>query len=123
VADRNFKAFILAFFWGGVLCVTAALCALFLSTTDGFLWAGFFAAYAAILGGFSLVFGWSSLSESRQGTAFFDKIKGGAGTPLSFCAFLESFGSVWWEKLTPVQRTSTFLAWPGIAWDSEDIPL
>jgi hypothetical protein len=76
-----------------------------------------------IVGAFTLLFACGSFAESRKATSLFSKITGGPETPLAFAAFLQSFGSVWWEKLVPLQRDATFLAWPGVSWESEKVPL
>jgi hypothetical protein len=123
VGDGNFKAFVLSFFWGGILCVTVAVAAAALAASAALQWAGFVAAYALIVGLFAFAFGWQSLAESRRATSLFDRVTGGPGIPLAFADFIGSFGSVWWKRLLPLQRSATFLAWPGVIWEASEIPL
>jgi hypothetical protein len=123
VADLNLKAFILSFLWGGALFIASAAGMIALALTGRFPWAGFFAVDALLFAGVMLAFAIGSVAKSREATSLFERVMGRSGEPLGLSAFVESFGSVWWERLIPVQRTSTFLAWPGITWESDAVPL
>jgi hypothetical protein len=123
VADRNFKAFVLSFFWGGALCAATAASAALLAWKGGDGWPGFIAAYSLVIGACVAAFGCTAFAEGRAATAVFSQMTGGPAAPLDTAAFLESFGDVWWKKVLPIQRGSTFLAWPGVSWELETIPL
>jgi hypothetical protein len=34
-------------------------------------------------------------------------------------SLLKSFGKTWYQRLLPVQRDTTLLAWPGVVWDDQ----
>jgi hypothetical protein len=105
------------------MCATVSVSAAVLAAVGGFAWAGFVSLYVLIIGMIAFRFGWESFSDSREATSLFDGVTRGTGKPLPFSEFLVSYGDVWWERLLPTQRGPTFLAWPGVIWESSEVPL
>jgi hypothetical protein len=115
IADKNFKSFILSFVYGSAYGITNA----------GLT---FFAASAGAIDISELLSIAAGAVSAFMGIALFVMaitFLCGAGctetVPVSrsahFRRFMRTFGRSWWERLLPIQRTATVLAWPGVSWD------
>jgi hypothetical protein len=115
IGDRNRKSFILSFFYaffyglangacGGVCFKYGDLSPI---TRFACLICGL---YAAILGVIMPIVG-CGLIGGVFGRG------GGESGKANWRKEWRSFGAKWWWKLVPIQRETTALAWPGVAWD------
>jgi hypothetical protein len=115
IADKNYKSFILSFFYGALYGVANAVMTWF--SLRG-VSVSFPEILAIMAGGMSAFFGISLLliaivffcEASCSGNSIFSRTA-------RFRKLLQSFGSSWPARLLPIQRKTTFLAWPGIDWD------
>jgi hypothetical protein len=112
VGDRNFKAFVLNFVWGGIFGFVMFPPAAVSAFVTGDVIAIVIAIYSAMLGVMLLAFGASFLSDSLKSAGTY-----GEGR-MTLGVFLRSFGDKWWKKWLPIQEASTFMAWPGVDWSS-----
>jgi hypothetical protein len=113
VGDKNFKAFVLNFVWGGIFGFLVFLPAVVYALTTGDVLAIVITLYSVMLGVLLLAFGASFLWESVKSAGMY----GDGRMPLR--KFIRSFGEAWWQKWIPIQKESTFMAWPGVDWGSE----
>jgi hypothetical protein len=67
--------------------------------------------YSGILGIMMPFFGASFMCENMLGQK--------VGKERKLHKIFRSFGKRWWEKLIPIQTSTTFLAWPGVSWDED----
>ena len=122
VADKNFKAFILNFFYAsiyGIFMFFSALVSVFHSQEFQIV-SVILMLYSLLFGIALYFFGYSFFKDSRSGVGTLDKISGKSITStLSFNKFMLSFGENWFQRLIPIQRKTTFLAWPGVCWDDD----
>jgi hypothetical protein len=119
VADKNFKGFVLSFFWGGLLgflMFPAGFVASF-ADTDAIAIAS--SSYSIILGVFLWVTGFTFACDNFRRTAAFGQIAG-LGKTVGAAKFLQTFGKKWWQRLLPTQEAATFLAWPGVDWTDQE---
>jgi hypothetical protein len=114
VADKTLKPFLLNFFWGGILAFSM-LPAPAIRTIDGDL---------SIVTLLTLVYsGTLALVLWTSGISFLvDSVRRARPRELGqkrirLKRYLATFGKTFWEKILPVQRETTFLAWPGVEWD------
>jgi hypothetical protein len=113
IADRNIKSFVLALTYASIYGFVNA----------GFAFVGFVigaSGYARVLCfisglycvGFSTMFAtfaWTTLQGSMRPLAGVDELR-------TWGKLLGSFGEHWWERIVPIQRRLTPLAWQGVTW-------
>lgn len=114
IGDRNFKAFILSFFYASILGVSFLIAGILtiLQSSVG-ICTGIVTLYGSLLGIMLFGFGVSFfISHFNEITPI------GSNYPKSVCfkMLIKSFGAHWWQRLIPIQNESTKLAWPGIDW-------
>jgi hypothetical protein len=115
IADKNFKSFVLSFFWGGLLGFLI-FPAGFVAALDGKdALAIVSSSYSIILGAFFWIMGFGFTCENFQKTAAFGQTPG-RGKMIGAAKFLQTFGKKWWQRLIPTQEAATSLAWPGVDW-------
>jgi hypothetical protein len=114
VGDGNFKAVGLNFLWGGIFGFLMFLPAAVSAFATGDVIAIIIALYSVMLGIMLLAFGASFLWEGMKSAGGYREGR----MPLQM--FLRSFGEKWWQKWLPTQGASTFMAWPGVDWSSEE---
>ena len=121
IADKNVKAFVLTFLYMsafGILCAVMGFYAFSLENKKSGSIIGLIVGIYAIAVALSLlVFAIATIYEGLS-TGEIDKINGRKRS-LKIRRYLETFGDVWWERLIPIQRHTTFLAWPGVSWDDD----
>ena len=122
VADKNFKSFILNFFYAsiyGIFMFISGIITVF--KIDNYrVIAVVLMIYSLIIGIALGIFGYTFFKDARSGVGTLDKIAGKSFTStLSFQKFILSFGNNWFERLIPIQKKTTFLAWPGVSWDDD----
>ena len=109
IADKNFKAFVLMFIYGGIYSalISVAACWYFLyAATDFGLRSLTITIYTAIFGivsfgsGIGIAIGGLSARKGLLHRAY------------SFREYIQSFGDSFFAKLIPLQTTTTNLAWP-----------
>ena len=111
VADKNLKSFVLSFVYGGIftaLTFIEGIISFIISSNEIkqptsvlLLFASIYSvAICIVLFAFGLGIFFNNLSDSK----------------LSFRKFLWTFGDRWWQRLVPIQKKTTFLAWPGVCW-------
>jgi hypothetical protein len=121
IADKNFKGFVLSFFWGGLLG--------FLMFPGGFVaslpspraLAIASSAYSAMIGVSFWIMGFGFACESFRRTVSNGEIAG-MGKRMGVAKFLQTFGKKWWQRLLPTQEAATSLAWPGVDWTDQEGP-
>jgi hypothetical protein len=115
VGDRNFKAFILSFFYSFLFGVTNSLVgfARFAANMRNAmaLLIMVSALYSLVLGIVLCAFGCCFISGSKDIIVK----KPGEAKDVSR-KFWRAFGKHWWQRIIPIQQTTTALAWPGINW-------
>jgi ribosomal protein L40E len=120
IADRNIKSFVLGLVYAVIYGFLNAGFALtgFLTTSGGYYpTLCFISALYCVC--FSIMFGmfaWTTLEGSMRPIA---AIAGGAYEPRTWRRLLGSFGDHWWERVVPIQRKVTELAWGGVEWDEQ----
>jgi hypothetical protein len=113
IADKNFKAFILAFLYAAVYGVS----------NSGLSWLTIRAGEMGVAEMLTIV---SGVMSGFMGLSLLGMATGFANG--SFCGprvsrrdgfhrMIRAFGKSWIERLLPIQRESTFLAWPDVDWD------
>ncbi|KAH0790067.1 DHHC zinc finger domain containing protein [Histomonas meleagridis] len=112
VADKNLKSFTLSFIYGGIFSAITTIVGLISfsklnkekkgnpSVIIGLIITVYSGAISIVLIAFGLGIFFENLSHSK----------------LSLTKYLWTFGNHWWQKLIPIQRKTTFLAWPGVFW-------
>lgn len=125
VADKNFKPFILNFFYGGVYGLSMVIPSLVrvirLGKGDTPVLPLVTLIYGGLLGLFLIGFGFSFLCSAAKETSVYDKITKRATRKMKLGKFCSSFGVTFWDMVLPIQNTSTHLAWPGIDWENPDV--
>jgi hypothetical protein len=117
VADRNFKAYFLNFFWGTLLGVATFVFNIGLCTGENNIFASFGLMFAsALLVVYFMVSGLLFLLTERKDASWYDRISMRSGRKVPVREIIDSFGDSCWKKLVPTQKTATKLAWPGIDW-------
>lgn len=109
IADKNFKSFILSFFYASIFCFNVGVTSLFymIFVNEDLMIPVFIFSYSSIFGGVILCFCISFIYDSNipglnnDRISFLEKIK----------IILPTFGSSLTEYLIPVQKTSSYLAW------------
>jgi hypothetical protein len=123
VADKNFKSFVLSFFWGGLLgfLMFPASFAASIADTNALARALALAASFSwiVIGGLLWIAGFVFAGENFRKTAAFRQIAG-IGKTIGAAKFLQTFGKTWWQRLLPTQDAPTSLAWPGVDWADQD---
>jgi hypothetical protein len=116
IADKNFKAFILSFFWGGILglIVFPSGIVSVIEHVDPIPLA--VAIYSGSIAAILFCFGANFLNDSARDA----EKRSGVG---DIWAFLETFGDEMWMRFLPIQKTCTAIAWPEVDWADEEIPL
>lgn len=118
IADKNFKSFILSFFYACIFGVTlslpSALC--FFCAKDFNIISLILMIYGFVLGLMLGIFGISFLFGGVDGSAVTRQISFQA-MKIKISKIWKTFGDKWYEKLIPIQKESTNLAWPGVTWD------
>ena len=124
IGDKNFKAFILTFFYGGFLGVIDICTAIFsfavgvkdVLTTLVVIYGGLF---GMVLFFFVFIFASQSFEYLYPTSAIrsrpFVKLPFREGME----KLLSSFGSNLFQKLIPIQKTTTEFAWFGVDWEEE----
>jgi hypothetical protein len=119
IGDKNFKAFVLSFFYAGLYGLSNAAFA-YIWIHDPLLARHVPELFGAIAGCMSAVMG---LALIVSGFSFFGGAacinRGGVSRRAKCRRLLRSFGSSWPERLIPIQRTTTFLAWPDVSFDDD----
>lgn len=125
IGDRNFKAFILTFFYGmllGLGHIFTGLFAVKAQTSD--LFSMLIICYGGIMGLSLGCFIFFSLTPSFEN--FFKPSYLAADPRNRKIPFmkgarevLKSFGTRWYQRLIPIQNHSTDYAWPDIEWNYE----
>jgi hypothetical protein len=118
IADKNRKSFVQAlvyvFFFGAATALCAFLCVRFGALDPGrrmlCLVCGIYSSIFALIMPFV---GVSFLWGNGREPAFPGQKK------LKWKKLWQSFGDSWWERIIPIQRRSTPLAWPGVCWDED----
>jgi hypothetical protein len=114
VADQNFKFFALNFLYGGICCAAMVPPSVLAITARLDVIPLVVALYG--LGMTALLFGvgYCFVADNfRDAVALFRSV----GKSLSFRSYLTAFGKTWRDRLIPVQREATWLAWPGVRWE------
>jgi hypothetical protein len=115
IGDRNFKAFILSFFYSFLFGVANSLvgfarfAANVNKATSILIMVS--AIYSLVLGVVLCAFACCSISCAKDTIVK----KSGEGKDAS-TRFWRAFGKHWWQRIVPIQRTTTPLAWPGVNW-------
>ena len=117
VGDKNFKAFIQSFFYGGIIGLECGAYGLrnvlTKSSKDDLDPIGLIlCVYGLVLGLMMLVFGYSFFSMGRTN-------KGTGPNKIPLKEYIDSFGKKAIDFFIPIQKTTTKLAWPGIEWEFE----
>ena len=122
VADKNFKPFCLSFMYGGLMGFSMALTCLanVLAVGEPGIVALVVLIYSGILGLVLVGFGLSFFCSGRRYLSVYDRITMKRRSGVTLKKFLASFGDTWFERICPIQKTSTQLAWPGVDWENED---
>ena len=121
IADKNFKSFILnffyAFFYGLSMGIPGIYLVIRMPSTD--IVVCVFGLYGLILGILLAIFGGSFAYSSASGIGTIDKLRGEKPvfSQTKMEKFLLSLGNTWFERLTPYQKECTPLAWSGIEFD------
>jgi hypothetical protein len=118
VADGNFKAFTLSFFWGGVFGFLLAPGAVALISESNPL-PIVVALYGVLIAIMMFAIGASFLVGSQSSAISAN----GTRASMDIWTFMESFGEQWWWRVLPIQDGATFLAWPNVNWDDHEMPL
>jgi hypothetical protein len=114
IGDKNFKSFILSFFYAAAYGLANGAMSWFVISDMNFqsnevpsLICGFI---SAVMGISLIIIGFSFLCDAAcQKKKNIQEIR----------AFFQTFGKSWWLRLLPIQKETTFLAWPGVVWDKE----
>ena len=131
IGDKNFKAFILTFFYGGVLGITL-LCTSILAIANDVkdIVTILVLIYGGILGLVLMFFLFLFIEPSYASYFPPSQLKYRRSVKIPFCKGLSivinSFGKTPLQKLIPIQKTTTQYAWLGIDWDidaTEETPL
>lgn len=123
IADRNLKSFILTFLYMVGFCFVSAIlgiCAFAKdekSKRDSNILELVLAVYALAVGVSMLLFGGATFLQGMS-VGEIKKIDGSMRS-LRLQKYLTAFGDTWFERLIPIQRHATFLAWPGVSWDTD----
>ena len=117
VGDKNFKAFIQSFFYGGILSLESGIMGLYYilktKTKDDIDVVGLLiCVYGFVLCAMLLAFGYSFFSMGRSNNPY-----GKEKIPMD--EYIKSFGTKPIDFLIPIQKLSTNLAWPGVEWEFE----
>jgi palmitoyltransferase ZDHHC9/14/18 len=120
VADKNFKPFMLSFFWGGIFAFSMFLPALIrvLKTDNdiiGIVTLIYSVAFGLMLWGFGVGFLLDNIKHARP--------KSDGRKSVGFHRYFETFGERWWFKFVPIQRQTTVFAWPDVHWNDRDLTL
>ena len=122
IADKNFKSFILNFFYGtiyGFSLFPAALATCYQYKFPRQLGSFVILIYSSMFGGIMFFTGISFFVSAAQNISIAQKVKGKFS--LESCSILFStFGSTWKERLLPMQKKTTEFAWPGVIWDTDE---
>jgi hypothetical protein len=117
IADRNFKAYCLNFFWGTLLAIAAFVFNIALCTNDHHIVVGFVLTFAsALLVVYFMVSGLLFILTERKDVSWYDRISMRSGRKVPVWEIVDSFGDSCWKKVIPTQKTATKLAWPGVNW-------
>ncbi|OHT17281.1 DHHC zinc finger domain containing protein [Tritrichomonas foetus] len=121
IADKNFKAFILSFMYAGIMGLSCTPCSIYyyFYVDRMNVWSLILLIYSLIMGLMIMGFGVSFCSGSVDEIAAIDKIHGRSKT-VALSRLWSTFGENWWNRIIPVQKNSTELAWPGVNWEDED---
>jgi hypothetical protein len=120
VADRNFKFFILNFFYGGVMCFLMFIPSLISAFMQFDILPTLIAAYSGLLAlvllGSGFCFLWDNARDARS-------LHRECEARALAGAYIGTFGNMCLSLLLPLQKTSTLLAWPGVDWSGEHLML
>ena len=131
IGDKNFKAFILTFIYGGILGILIIF-TMILAFSNGIkdIITVLVLVYGAMIGHILLFFVFLFLQPSFE--SFFipqprkfrnaPKIPFGEGLHLVF----QSFGNTFFQRIIPIQKNTTKYAWLGVDWEidaTEQTPL
>jgi hypothetical protein len=115
IADKNFKAFILNFFWGGCFALlllpvgVVRLC----EQVD---------VVGTLVTVYSVSLGFLLLRGGRRFLQMHVNEQHWTSEIADVWDLLTTFGDQKWMRFVPIQKTCTRLAWPGVDWTSERIP-
>lgn len=123
VGDKNTKAFILALFYSSLFCFYS----IFVEIYYLFIYQNFSNAnkspigFLIIMAGvYSFAIGVTMLIFSFHMTnSIFGELGKMKKKSVSIQKLLRLFGSNWWERITPVQKETTYFAWPDVSWSNE----
>jgi hypothetical protein len=115
IGDRNFKAYVLSFFWGAVWNAIMFMTAIGgVIGTEKALGLGV-GACGLVLFFICVAFGVEAAAKNMADARRWQP--GGVGRQLRFREWVRSFGERWWMRVLPLPTGTTFLAWPGVMWD------
>lgn len=125
IADKNTKSFVLTLTYAFTYGLSNAILTFYGFATGKqaaldvlSLVAGI---YSLVMGLSLLGFGISTICEG-MGTGEIDKISGRT-RKARWSRYMMTFGDRWWKRIIPIQKRTTFLAWPGISWDNDPVNL
>jgi hypothetical protein len=118
IADRNFKFFVVSFFWGGI-CATLLVIPGAVLCCHRFHTIRFFTALYPL--GFMLMMFISGIRFIVDNFELVKTFHNYVGINVSFRKYWATFGRKWWEQILPIHARTTQLGWPGIDWWNEDV--
>jgi hypothetical protein len=119
VADRNFKFFVLSFFWGGASALIM-FCPILVLLLDGLpIVPVMNVAYSIAFGIILLVSGASFVWQNYRDVKVLFKFDAKPLTRKKYFAL----GKTFWEKVMSFHAGKTSLAWPGVDWTDDDLVL
>ena len=121
IADKNLKSFVLTFFYAFFYGLVNCLFGIFSFSNgrqDALDVLGLVASiYSLVIGIALLGFGISTVCEGMS-SGEIDKVNGRTRR-VRWNRYMMTFGDRWWKRVIPIQRETTFLAWPGVSWDMD----
>lgn len=120
VGDKNMKAFILSFLYASIFGFTSSACGLYYCITDSFS----NNAISKILILIASVYDISiAFALGCFGIGFLFNIAKDLGTiEFKTRKLLLLFGNNFMERILPIQKNTTFAAWPGVCWNLDYEP-
>jgi hypothetical protein len=115
VADKNFKAFILSFFWGACFGFSIFPVGLFKLIDEVDVAGVVVTIYSIALAAMLLYFSYSFLSQNARDARR-------ASGVADVWELLKTFGDEALMRFLPIQKTCTAIAWPGVDWSEEEVP-
>lgn len=116
VADRNFKAFVLGFFYAGLLSTVCGIysiisCVITKENSDISIISLITGVYGLVIAVmmfcFTGIFLCTNFNETQKGQ-------------ISLSDYVSSFGQHIYQYFIPLQRKSTKLAWPDVEWEFDE---